>query len=173
MTDSLGLEMPIPEVEPQAIAPSPEQVLKDGLRWALVRLSQLQGGRLDPIRLKEGIDRLADSRKPMQQLADICQALGKNSPKLLKTQDRPLVPMLALHPSEGWGVIVDRAADGRWILQTSKGAVPVSQASLDRACAVVQLGPKINLALGLFAQHEGPVTFFSHVRETLTLFLHR
>ena len=71
MTDSLGLEMPIPEVEAQAIAPSPEQVLKDSLRWALVRLSQLQGGRLDPIRLKEGIDRLADSRKPMQQLKDM------------------------------------------------------------------------------------------------------
>jgi ATP-binding cassette subfamily C protein LapB len=170
MTDSLGLEMPIPLVEAQTSPTSPEQVLNDGLRWALQRLSQLQGGRLDPIRLKEGIDRLADSRQPMQQLTDICQHLGKNSPKLLKTPDRTLVPMMALHPSEGWGVIVDRAADGRWILQTPKGAVPVTQASLELASAVVQLGPKINLALGLFAQHDGPATFFSHVRETLTLY---
>ena len=170
MTDSLGSEMPNPLVEAQASPASPEKVLNDGLRWALHHLSQLQGSRLDPIRLKEGIDRLANSRQPMQQLTDICQHLGKNSPKLLKTPDRTLLPMMALHPSEGWGVIVDRAADGRWILQTPKGAVPVTQASLELACAVVQLGPKINLAMGLFAQHDGPVTFFSHVRETLTLY---
>ena len=170
MPNSLGLEMPVPMQEVQPPSPSAAEVLKDGLRWALLRLSQLQGGLLDPIQLKEGIDRLADSREPMQQLKDICHSLGKSSPKLLKAPDRPLVPMMALHPSEGWGVIVDRAADGRWILQTQKGAVPVTPASLDRACAVVQLGPKINLALGLFTQNGGPVTFFSHVRETLTLF---
>ena len=87
MTDSLGSEMPNPLVESQASPASPEKVLNDGLRWALHHLSQLQGSRLDPIRLKEGIDRLANSRQPMQQLTDICQHLGKNSPKLLKTPD--------------------------------------------------------------------------------------
>ncbi len=143
---------------------------KQQLQWAVQRLCQMQGGQLDPIALKAGIEQLSAFAAPQKCLHDLCRYLNKPKPKQLKKPDRVHAPMLAFHTQAGWGVLVDRAPDGRWLIQTAQGVAPVPEDDLHNACAMVQLGAKVNLGLGLFIKPNGELSFFSHVRDTLMLY---
>lgn len=129
----------------------------------------MQGGRLDPMQIHSFISQLSEQQNPQQQLATLCHLLQKPKPKRLTKPDRAHAPLLAHHAQIGWGIVVDRAPDGQWVMQTPKGAVPVQEETLYRACALLQLGPKVNLGMDLFIKPES-LTFFSHVRETLMLY---
>jgi ATP-binding cassette subfamily C protein LapB len=149
---------------------SHEALRKQQLLWSVQRLSQMQGGPLDPLRLKSSLEQLPEGMAPEPQLAALCRVLEKPAPKLLKKPDRVYAPMLACHPEAGWGVLIDRAPDGRWVMHTAQGPMPVSGDDLHRACMVVHLGPKVNLGFGLFIKPDESLTFFSHVRQTLMLY---
>lgn len=140
------------------------------LRWAVLRLCQMQGGQLDPMQLQGCMTQLPQHANPQQQLATLCRLLDKPKPKQLKKPDRVHLPTLAHHADAGWGVVVDRSPDGHWLMQTSQGPIPVQEHELHRACAMVQLGPRINLGFGLFIKPNESLTFFSHVRDTLLLY---
>ena len=137
------------------------------MAWAVQRLGQLQGGQIDPLQLKAGLDLLSSSASPMQALATLCRFLAKDAPKRLRNPDRAHLPMLAHHPELGWGVLVDQTPEGRWLLQLPQGPSPVSAESLYRACAVLSLGPKVQLGLGLLCASADGLSFFDRVRETL------
>lgn len=140
------------------------------LQWAFQRLCQMQSGQLDPIRLKAGIEGLSMGKSPKQSLADLCRYLDKPKPKQLKKPDRIYAPMLAYLPQNGWAIVTDCLPDGRWIIQTQQGSLPVAEIDLHQVCAIVQLGHQINLGLGLFVKSDEPLGFFSHVRDTLMLY---
>lgn len=150
--------------------PTAHDLQKQQLQWAMQRLCQMQGGQLDPMRLKAGIEHLSSEIHAQQSLVLLCRYLDKPQPKLLKRPDRIHVPMLACHPQAGWGVVVDLAPDGRWVMQTPQGPQPVTEVELHKACAVVLLGPKVNLGFGLFINSDESLSFFSHVRSTLMLY---
>ncbi len=137
------------------------------MAWAVQRLGQLQGGRIDPLQLKAGVEQLSPQAVPMQALGTLCRFLGKDAPKRLRHPDRVHLPMLARHPEWGWGVLVDQTPDGQWVLQLPQGPSPVSTESLHRACAVLMLGPKVQLGLGLLRASDEGLHFFDRVRETL------
>ncbi len=149
---------------------SEQEQQKHQLLWAIQRLCQMQGGQLDPMQLKSCIAQLPEQQSPQQQLATLCRLLQKTKPKQLRKPDRAHTPMLAHHVQTGWGIVVDRASDGRWVMQTPQGPTPVLEEQLYRACALVQLGPKVNLGFGLFIKPDESLTFFSHVRDTLLLY---
>ena len=135
-----------------AAAPVPEDpavLALQQMAWALQRLGQLQGGQIDALQLKSGVELLSAKALPMQALATLCRFLGKDAPKRLRNPDRAHLPMLAQHPELGWGVLVDQTPNGQWVLQLPQGPSPVSSESLQRACAVLQLGPKVQLGLGV------------------------
>jgi ATP-binding cassette, subfamily C, bacterial LapB len=150
--------------------PSEQEIQKKQLQWAMQRLCQMQGGQLDAIRLNAGIDQLSADAAPLQNLQILCRHLDKPKPKLLKKPDRVHAPLIVHHPQSGWGIVIDRAPDGRWIIQTPQGAAPTVESELHNVCAVVQLGTKVNLGFGLFVKSDETLTFFSHVRNTLMLF---
>ncbi len=156
----------------QTPPPSAHDLQKQQMEWAVQRLCQMQGGQLDVMRLKTGIEQLAPEATPKQSLTALCRHLDKPKPKYIKRPDRAHTPLLAYHAQAGWGVVVDRAPDGRWVLQTPQGPAPVTEVELHQACAVVQLGNKINLGFGLFVRPDESLTFFSHVRDTLMLYKH-
>ena len=147
--------------------PDPAELALQQMAWALQRLGQLQGGQIDPLQLKAGVERLPTSVQPTQALSALCRFLGKDAPKRLRHPDRAHLPMLALHPELGWGVLVDQTPDGQWVLQRPQGPSAVSTESLHRACAVLLLGPKVQLALGLLRASAEGLSFFDRVRETL------
>lgn len=150
--------------------PSAQDLQMQQMEWAVQRLSQMQGAQLDVMRLKTGIEQIAAEATPQQSLATLCRHLDKPRPKFIKRPDRAHAPMLAYHAQVGWGVLVDQVPDGRWMLQTPQGHTPVAEVELNQTCAVVQLGKKINLGLGLFVRPDESLTFFSHVRDTLMLY---
>lgn len=147
-----------------------ENPVANQLLWAVQRLSQMQGGRLEPLRLKTGVDDCLKRESAFQVLAALCRYLEKPAPKRLKRPDRAHAPMLACHPQAGWGVLVDRAPDGRWVLMTAQGPAPLPEEELRDLCFVAHFGIKVNLGFGLFVKEDESLTFFSHVRHTLLLY---
>lgn len=143
------------------------QIERQTMQWALLRLSQIQGGKLDPLRLKDSVQDEGASPNQLALLARVCRMLDKPKPRILKKPDRVHAPMLAHHTQWGWGIVVDQHPDGQWVLQTPDGGQKVPESSLLGRCALVQLGPKVNLGFGLFVQPNEPLGFFSHVRSTL------
>ena len=149
---------------------SSHDLYRKQLYWAMQRLCQMQGGRIDPIRLNAGIEELSPNWPPLQSLGFLCRYLDKPKPNLLKRPDRIHVPMLICHSQAGWGVVVDNTPDGRWVIHTAQGIETLFEVDLKNSCVVVQLGPKVNLGLGLFMNSPDPLSFFAHVRNTLTLY---
>ena len=147
--------------------PDPASQALQQMAWAVQRLGQLQGGHIDPLQLKAGQALVSAQASPMQALAKLCRFLGKDAPKRLREPDRAHLPMLALHPQLGWGVLVDQAPDGQWVLHLPEGPSLVSPESLRRACAVLSLGPKVQLGLGLLRASAEGLGFFDRVRDTL------
>jgi len=156
----------------EAVAPDPDAWAqqRQQLLWAIERLCQLQGGRLDALQLKAAIYQLRPQQLPMDMLGVLCRAMAKDKPIVLKSPDRVLLPLLAMHPEFGWGVVVDRNSGGQWLLHTSQGAMAVSGVTLDRVCAVTQWGAKAQLGWGFFPPKGEALTFFDRVRQTLVLY---
>lgn len=152
------------------VTQDPAAVALQQMGWAVQRLAQAQGGQIDPLQLKAGVEHLPSQATPMQALAKLCRFLNKDAPKRLRQPDRAHLPMLAQHPELGWGVLVDQTPDGQWVLQLPAGPSPVSGESLQRACAVLSLGPKVQLALGLLREPDDGQGFFGRVRETLRVY---
>jgi ATP-binding cassette subfamily C protein LapB len=161
---------PATVVEFDTPKPSALDLKRQQLQWALQRLSQIQGGQLDLLNFRASLEQLNDTQTPMQMLASVCHFMGKDAPRRLRSPDRALLPMLAQHPDLGWGVLVDCKPDGQWIMHTPTGPVPTSQAQLQGVCAVVQMGPKVQLGLGLFGPTDALETFFDRVRQALGLY---
>ena len=149
------------------VQPDPAALALQQMAWALQRLGQLQGAALDPLQVKAGLELVSAQASPMQSLAALCRFLGKDAPTRLRNPDRVHLPMLALHPELGWGILVDQTPEGQWVLQSPQGPSPVSTESLQRACAVLALGPKVQLGLGLLRPSATGQSFFDRVRETL------
>jgi ATP-binding cassette subfamily C protein LapB len=151
--------------------PSPDPDMgQQQLQWAMQRLCQMQGGQLDPMQLKAGISLLPMDKPVRKILTALCRHLDKPAPKFLKKPDRAHAPLLVHHVQTGWGVLVDRAPDGRWVVQTPQGVVPTDDADLTDACVHLNLGLKINMGFGLFMKEDESQSFFSHVRNTLLLY---
>ncbi len=152
------------------LPPSEQEQQMKQLLWVVQRLCQMQGGQLDSMQLKECMSQLSEQSSPQQQLAILCRLLSKPEPKQLKKPDEVHLPILVHHAEIGWGVVVDRSPDDRWIIQTPQGEVPVPECELHHACAVVQFGLKVNPGFGFFIKPNEALTFFSHVRNTLLLY---
>jgi ATP-binding cassette, subfamily C, bacterial LapB len=150
--------------------PSAFEQQRQQLQWTLQRLAQMQGGPLDPMYLKAGIDQLQAKLTPVQMLQAMCRFIGKPAPRRLHSPDRAHLPMLALHPEHGWALVADRSPTGPWLLHTPQGPVQASPDSLHKACFVLQLGPRVQLGLGLLGVSDGTPSFFAKVRETLMLY---
>jgi len=140
------------------------------LQWAVQRLSQLQNAQLDLMQLHAGILQLDNLATPAQQLTALCGFLGKRNPVYLKVPDRAQVPMLTQVEALGWAVVVDRAANGQWVIHTQKGTSTIDEESLKASCAVVNLGSGLNLGWGLLGSKQPQRGFMTQVRETLFLY---
>ena len=151
---------------------SDDELHQSQLQWAVLRVSQMQAGRLDPVRLQAGMQLLKAKAPSLKDLSVLCRHLDKPAPRYLKKPDRIHAPMLAYNDTTGWGVVVDKALDGRWVVHVLNTKTPIllAEDQLADACAVVRLGPKVDLGMGLFGRQDATPGFFTHVRETLFLY---
>lgn len=162
---------PIASVMPdQFLALSELDSLRGQLHWSMLRLCQMQGGQIDPMHLKGGLEQLRAQQTAFQAVATLSKFLGKEPPRKLQLPDRALLPMLAVHKERGWGVVTNCSATGQWLVQTPEGPIEASSDDLRGHCIVLQLGPRVRLGLGLFGMTDEAQTFYGKVRSTLMLY---
>ena len=94
----------------------------DQLGWALQRLAALAGRGVDRLQLNQALLRAELQGACAAQLAGLCQDLDWPSAQALAALDPARLPVLACSASEGWVVLVARAADGQWQADTARGA---------------------------------------------------
>jgi ATP-binding cassette subfamily C protein LapB len=137
--------------------------------WAMQRLAQMQGASVDLLILTASTALFDKTATPLDALPYICQYIGANKPKGLKKPDRIQLPLLCHTHDLGWGVVIDRTPSNEWVVVTPQGSKPIVEAQLLNACAVVRLGPTLDLGFGLgfFKRQDEKLTFFSHVQDTL------
>lgn len=149
-------------------APGPEQVLL----WAFQRLAQQQGARLDVQRLMGIVSKLPPQQHGVPEgLNQLCQGMDVEPPRWLRKPDRLLLPLMACTKRFGWGLIVDRNSEGSWVMSTPTGPQQLSDDELTHRCALVQIGPRSVLGLGLFGNKSGQtMSFMSHVKQVLRMY---
>jgi ATP-binding cassette subfamily C protein LapB len=147
-------------------APNPHQQFI----WAVQNLAQMQGNSVDVLSLTAALTAFDKAPAPLQALPSICQSMGLDKPKILKFPDRVQLPLLCHTQELGWGVVVDRAPTQEWVVLTPAGPKPVAHDFLQNACALVYLGPALELGfgLGMFKRQDDKFTFFAHVQNTLS-----
>lgn len=157
------------EISKQPAGFSGNELRQSQLQWAVLRLCQMQGGRLDAAQLQAAMVQLKTKASSLKDLGVLCQYLGKPAPKYLRKPDRIHVPLLAYSDESGWGVIVDKTPDNLWAMQVPSVKKPIllTEVQLSGACAVMRLGPRGDLGMRLFSKQGDVPGFFTHVREAL------
>ncbi len=92
------------------------------LIWALQRLAQLQGTHLAAAQLDAAFKALGHEPVALNDLAQICRALGTARCTPLRTQavDANLpaqLPALAWSDQQGWGLVTDQLPTGEWVFE--------------------------------------------------------
>ena len=91
------------------------------LASALERLAQLQGVSLQAPRLRAAVQRHVRPDSAWG-LATVCGSMGWPAPVALERPDRVMLPLLCKTASDGWGVVVDRDPEQRWVVELAGGA---------------------------------------------------
>lgn len=109
------------------------------LEWAIEKLAHAQGVALDALKLRANLQHLPVSQAPLDVLSVVGSRMGWGESLGLEHPDRSQLPLLAHHAEQGWCVVVDRDAMGRWVVLTPQGSMALPTEQLHRCCALVPL----------------------------------
>lgn len=109
------------------------------LSWALKRLAQAQGTKLDTLKLSSSLQGLPAGLPAPQTLGAVCSRMGFDAPKWLKAPDEAHCPLLAYSDEHGWGVILQSSAAGTWLMATTGGRYWLDADKLGNRTAVVRV----------------------------------
>lgn len=109
------------------------------LRWALQQHAMLQGTKLDRMQLEAVLPLGRGYGVP--QLADILRGLDLPSPIALDEPDQAHLPLLCCLGGEAWGVVMDRDAEGRWVVAFDGGARSIEGAMLRGNLVLIRQAP--------------------------------
>ncbi len=140
------------------------------LSWALKRLAQAQGTKLDTLRLAGGLQGLPETLPPQQLLGAVCSRMGFDVPRWLSAPDEAHCPLLAFSTEQGWGVVLQSSAAGAWLLATPRGRAWVAPETLAQGTAVVRVrSVQVSFGVGALVgqRAEG---FVGLIYDTLRLF---
>jgi ATP-binding cassette subfamily C protein LapB len=139
----------------------------NALMWAIIRLAKTQGAPIDMLRLNAALSKeaRAGAAAGIDQLNRVCTFLGLQKPKKLHAPDPVALPFICLRSSGGWGVVIDRYANGLWLVVTDKGARQVPFEELEDSCATMDLASSDTVADAL--EPEKKETFRAHIKRIL------
>lgn len=142
----------------------------EDFNWALRRLSQVQGVKLDTLRLASSFEALPLHLPPKNLLGVVCLRMGFSKPQWLNRPDPAHCPLLGFSQAHGWGVVLRAQPNGQWLLATRKGQVAVNSDALENQSAVVKLS-RTQMAFGLGAlMWTKPDGFLGLIYDTLRLY---
>lgn len=90
------------------------------LQWVIKKVAQIQGQRLDTLRLRAALEEIAEG-SPVSVLGNLCNRMGYAPSTWLKQPDNARLPVVALHPSLGWVVVTRANPMGGWLAISSMG----------------------------------------------------
>ncbi len=97
-------------------------VLASQLSTALHTLLTEQGYPIDKIRLHSVIEQQRENLRTIGGIITVLKQLGiEQLPEALSAPDAAFLPLLALHPTQGWGVIHQQNPQGLWNFQQADG----------------------------------------------------
>lgn len=100
------------------------------LSAALHTLLTQQGYPVDKIRLYSVIDQQREPLLAIAPIINVLKQLGiEQLPETLAAPDAAFLPLLALHPTQGWGVIHQQNPQGLWIFDQSGNSSAYSDKS--------------------------------------------
>ncbi|CAN7432547.1 ATP-binding cassette domain-containing protein [Acidovorax sp. LjRoot194] len=109
--------------------------IEHSLAWAFERLAQLQGVSINVMRLRAAVERHGRPGS-MSGVTAVCASLDWSAPVMMNHPDRVMLPLLCKTKSEGWGVVVDRDPQQRWVVEFADGTRPVDEAALTHSAMV-------------------------------------
>ncbi|PKH65719.1 type I secretion system permease/ATPase [Psychrobacter sp. 4Dc] len=102
-------------------------VLASQLSAALHTLLTQQGYPVDSVRLHGVINRKREDLRTIAGIINVLQQLDiEQLPEVLLAPDAAFLPLLALHPTEGWGIIRQQNPQGLWRFQQSDNTTAYS-----------------------------------------------
>jgi ATP-binding cassette subfamily C protein LapB len=132
------------------------------LAWVLGRVAQLQGSLLDSLQLQSAVPQESSSSTLLLDLYSTCEKLNLPIPETLEGVDQAQLPLVTYQESEGWGVIVDRAASGSWVVEFQQQTTEVSEQKIEYAFV-------LKVQCDLKKDHDSDVgkTFKQHLKKSL------
>ena len=109
------------------------------LRLALTELAQRQGASIDPLQLGGALRTLGADVADVNALTRLCLSLQLPAPLFMAAPDTARLPLLCLNADLGWGVIVDRDAEGAWVVAFASGRVTLATSELAAPVAYLSL----------------------------------
>lgn len=100
------------------------------LHWAIKRIAQMQGNRLDGLRLQAALSHLDDTAQPQSLLNDLVNRMGFDRPTSMQAPDAARLPLLAHTEEHGWVVVIRQEANGQWFGFNAAGQYFLTTASL-------------------------------------------
>lgn len=98
---------------------------RSSLSWAIQRLAALSGASVNPPQLEQALTQLDPVDSPLSAetvLTRLCHQMQWAAPAPVRNLDPAQLPLLMHQETLGWIVIVARAADDRWRVETPTGA---------------------------------------------------
>lgn len=144
---------------------------KSDLVWALKRIAQAQGCKLDTLRLGDAISALQPGMPMQAWVMQVASHLSLERPQWMPVPDPVHLPLLCVTP-EGFGVVQECGLDGRWRVLVPNGELWLEEEKLLRICARVnarapQMGLGVTALFGSWGIQPG---FIGYVFQTLRLY---
>jgi ATP-binding cassette subfamily C protein LapB len=129
------------------------QTQQKQLQWAIERLAQMQGNRLDALRLQASLQHLQADQPPPGFLGDLCNRMGYIKPQWLQKPDPAKLPLIACTADQGWVVVIRQTTTNGWVVVNNQGSQQVDDTQFDRNCAIVDTQiADVKFGAGIFFQ---------------------
>lgn len=112
------------------------------LAWAFAALSRAQGVSVDVLRMESAFATFSNDLTDDEGLQNLCARIGFTPPARANTVDPAQLPLLHKSSKLGWGLILNRRADGAWLFRHESGEEWL--AVLDRDSATYRTRPLAN-----------------------------
>ena len=144
---------------------------KESLAWALRRLAQSQGHRLDGLRLSDAMRAFQPTVPAVAQLMQATSQMGLERPQWMSEPDAAYLPLLCITRS-GFGVVLDKLPSGQWLVSGVLGEQRLAGEELKGVCALVNMrGSEVGFGYGVLVGNINRFSgFIGHVYKTLRLY---
>lgn len=135
-------DLPTAALPPDSPSSDNGQALQ--LAWALERLAQLQGTRLDALALDAALQPIRQGAhlSPAEMLRRVADGMGWGLVRRLPQLDPVALPWVGHDPALGWWVAIDRLPHGDWLVEHGQGRTALAQQAVLASSFWLNLQPR-------------------------------